>query len=191
MLNNISGTEMIKAYDNQCIQGKKMQSGGARHAVRIPEDKVSLDEKPAETITYGIPPKTEISDAGYTTLRELIVNMLTGQGIATRIATGDTSAAGDTAIDLKDLSPEKAQELISEDGYFGVDHTADRIVQLAISLNGNDPNRLEEIKAGIEKGFEMAANALGGTLPDISMKTWDAVMEKLDARAGGIDAVQA
>ena len=105
----------------------------------------------------------------------MIVNVLAEQGITTRIA------AGDTSIDFKELTPEQAQELISEDGYFGVDQTSDRIVQLAISLNGNDPSRLEEIKAGIEKGFQMAAEALGGILPDISMKTYGAVMEKLDA----------
>ena len=127
------------------------------------EDKVSLDEKPAGAITYGISQKAGVADTDYITLREMIVNMLEGQGLTTRIA------AGDASIDFRDLTPEKAQELISEDGYFGVEQASDRIVQFAISLSGNDPKRLEEIKAGIDKGFQMAAKALGGTLPDISM----------------------
>jgi len=70
-----------------------------------------------------------------------------------------------------------------------VEQTSDRIVQFAKSLSGNDPNRLEEIKAGINKGFQMAGEALGGTLPDISMKTYNAVIDKLNAWAEGFHAV--
>lgn len=72
----------------------------------------------------------------------------------------------------------------------GVEQTSDRIVQAAISFGANDPSRLEEIKAVIEKGFQMAADALGGALPDISMKTHDAAMAKLDAWAEGLDGGQ-
>jgi hypothetical protein len=57
---------------------------------------------------------------------------------------------------------------------------------LKILDSGNDPKRLEEMRAGIDKGFQMAAKALGGTLPSISMKTHEAVMDKLDAGAKGL-----
>jgi hypothetical protein len=79
----------------------------------------------------------------------------------------------------------REQDLIAEDGYFGVEQTSDRIFETAVALAGNDPEKLEQIRAGIDKGFEMAAQALGGTLPDISTRTYDAVMEKLDAWANG------
>jgi len=69
----------------------------------------------------------------------------------------------------------------------GVEQTSDRIVQFALSISGNDPDRLEELKASIEQGFQLASEALGGTLPDISMKTYDVVMEKLNAWAEGSD----
>ncbi len=107
----------------------------------------------------------------------MIVDTFKEQGLSTRIA------AGDTSIDLKNMTPGEAQSLISEDGYWGVEKTSDRIVQMAISLGGNDPSRLAEIKSGIEKGFQMASDALGGSLPNISMDTFDAVMEKLDSWA--------
>jgi hypothetical protein len=35
----------------------------------------------------------------------------------------------------------------------------------------------------VDKGFNEALEAFGGTLPEISYKTYDAVMEKLDAWA--------
>jgi len=181
MLNSIANTDMVKVPDNR-IQGKGKQPAVPPHVVRIPEDKVALQEKPVDIITYGIPKKAALMASDFSTLREMIVNILEEQGIATRIASGDN------LIDFRDLTPEKARELISEDGYFGVEQTSDRIVQFAISLSGNDPKRLEEIKAAINKGFQMAAKALGGTLPDISMKTYDAVMDKLNAWAEGLDA---
>jgi len=180
MLNKIS-TDMLKAYGNHRPQGREKQPMIPRQEALTGEDKVSLDEKPAETVTYGIPQKAEVGDSDYITLREMIVNMLEGQGLTTRIA------AGDTTIDFKEITPGQARELISEDGYYGVEKTSDRIVQFAISLSGDDPSRLQEIKAAIEKGFQMAAEAMGGTLPDISTQIHDAVMDKLDAWVNGID----
>jgi hypothetical protein len=67
-----------------------------------------------------------------------------------------------------------------------VEKTSDRIVQFAIAAAGNDPGKLEAIKAAVEKGFAMASDALGGALPEISLKTHDAIMEKLDAWAESI-----
>jgi hypothetical protein len=66
-----------------------------------------------------------------------------------------------------------------------VAQTSDRIVTVAVALAGSDPAKLDPIKAGIDKGFDMAAQALGRSLPDISSQTYDAVMEKLDAWAQG------
>lgn len=181
MINSIQNTDMVKVLDNS-IQGKGKQTSIPPHEVRIPEDKVSLQEKLVDVISYGIPQKDTSMSSEQITLREMLVNILEGQGIATRIANGDTT------IDFRELTPEKAQELISEDGYLGVEQTSDRIVQAAISFGGNDPSRVEEIKAVIEKGFQMAAEALGGVLPDISMETYDATMAKLDAWAESFDA---
>ena len=143
-----------------------------------PIDRVTLGGDPsAESATYGISAGTHMNASDYGSLRELIVNLLEEQGVTTQIASGDTS------IDFRDLTPTQAQELISEDGYFGVAQTSDRIFQLSISLMGNDPEKLQEIKESVTKGFEMAKEALGGYLPEISMQTYDAVMEKLDAWA--------
>ena len=183
MLNKISGTDMLKAYGNHRPQEKGKQPMIPRQEVLTGEDKVSLDEKPAETLTYGVPQKTGVGNSDYITLREMIVNMLEGQGLSTRIA------AGDTTVDFKEITPEQARELISEDGYDGVEKTSERIVQMAISLSGNDPDRIEEIKAAIEKGFQMAAEAMGETLPEISTQTHTAVMDKLDAWVNGIETV--
>jgi hypothetical protein len=58
---------------------------------------------------------------------------------------------------------------------------------MAVANAGGDTEKFDQIKAAIEKGFEMAKETLGGTLPEISMDTYDAVMEKLDNWAGDTD----
>ena len=116
-------------------------------------------------------------------LRQMIVNLFKEQGLSARIAVNETT------IDFQELTPGQARDLIAEDGYFGVAQTSDRIVETAVALAGSDPEKLDQIKAGIDRGFEMAAQALGGALPDISSRTYDAVMEKLDAWAQAGSAV--
>ncbi|MBU8912176.1 MAG: hypothetical protein KOO65_12980 [Desulfobacterales bacterium] len=138
------------------------------------EDKISLNQNQIELETYKIPQKSGSSGYDYNSLHELLSSILEEQGVTTQIASENTS------IDFSDLTPEGAQDLISENGYLGVEQTSDRIVQFAISLAGNDSKKLEEMKAAIDEGFQMASKALGGSLPEISQKTYNAIMEKLD-----------
>ena len=136
-------------------------------------DRVFLHAESLTLVTYTPTqavqrePYAEFSD-----LRELVARLLLHQG-----------KTSEDAVDKKGITQAEAQQLISEDGYWGIEKTSDRIVQFAIAAAGNDPGRLDAIKAGIEKGFSMAADAFGGTLPEISFKTHDAIMEKLDAWA--------
>lgn len=69
---------------------------------------------------------------------------------------------------------------IAEDGEFGVNAVSDRIVEFAIAVSGGDKSKLETIKTAIDKGFQAAKGILGGTLPEISNKTYDEIMRKLD-----------
>lgn len=184
MINGIYNIDVVKVPDRRS-QGKEKQPVMPPHEARTPEDKVSLEKNPAEEITYGMPPNAAVTISTYSTLREMLVGIMEEQGITTWIASGDTS------IDFRDLTPEKARELISEDGYLGVEQTSERIVQFALSIADGDPNRLAEIKASIDKGFQMAAEALGGVLPDISIKTYNAIMDKLDAWAESFDKASA
>ncbi len=184
MINSVYSTDVVKIPDRR-PQGKEKQPVMPSHEARTPEDKVSLEKNPAEEITYGMSPNAAVTASTYSTLREMLVGIMEEQGITTWIASGDTS------IDFRDLTPEKARELISEDGYLGVEQTSERIVQFALSIANGDPNRLAEIKASIDKGFQMAAEALGGVLPDISMETYNAIMDKLDAWAESFDEASA
>lgn len=73
----------------------------------------------------------------------------------------------------------QAEAEIGPEGYYGVEKTADRLVEFAKAVSGGDPAKIEKLKEAVKKGFEMAKEALG-ELPEISQKTYDRVMEKFD-----------
>ena len=69
---------------------------------------------------------------------------------------------------------------MAEDGYWGVEQTSDRIVKYATALSGGDPEKLDTMISAFEKGFQEATKSWGGTLPDISQRTREAVLDKFD-----------
>lgn len=87
---------------------------------------------------------------------------------------------GMDSTEIEQLSPADAQAQISVDGYWGVEQTSARIVDFARAAAGSDPNRLEALKAAIQKGFEAAKEVFGGTLPDISQQTLERALARLD-----------
>ncbi|MEE4253676.1 MAG: hypothetical protein V2I50_06490 [Desulfuromusa sp.] len=138
------------------------------------EDRVSLGEQEEVGKTYG--PGLKVASP-YELLRNLVVKTLQEQGLTLQFSTGDGE------VNFNTMTQEEAQELVSEDGYFGVEKTSQRIVDFAINGFGNDPSKLQEMKDAIDQGFLEAQNAFGGALPEISQQTYDAIMEKLDAFA--------
>lgn len=117
-------------------------------------------------------------------LRQLVSQLICGQGKA--IGTADDMwkflAGGNFTVDP--ATKAQAQADIAEDGYWGVEATSDRIVDFAVALAGNDPDKLEEMRAAFEKGFKQATETWGGKLPDISQRTYDAVQKKFDKLTG-------
>lgn len=108
-------------------------------------------------------------------LKDLVESMLTKQA-------GKASNLADLYRSLKPDAEtiKQAQEEISEDGYWGVNQTSDRIFEFAKALSGGDPDKMEDMLDAFKKGFEQATKAWGEKLPDISQKTYDAVMEKFE-----------
>ncbi len=85
---------------------------------------------------------------------------------------------------VSSLSPQEAQSLISEEGYFGIKKTSQRIYDFVIKLAGNDPERLKAGREGVLKGFAQAEKAWGEALPEICYKTLDKTLEAIDCKIG-------
>lgn len=141
------------------------------------KDTVSLgaDEESTEVSYARQLEEARRNGAKFLMLRELVAKMVTEQGLSTSIEIG-----GGETVNIEDLSPEQARALVADDGYWGVEQTSDRIFQFATSLANGDTTLLDKIKEGVLKGFEQAKQDFGGSLPEISQKTVDAVMKKLD-----------
>lgn len=171
--------QALKQHNNKNLEALA-EKKAAQNKNQNSSDTVTIGSHQEVSMTYESPLTIQTGDAQdqYNLLRGLVTNMLKEQGIDFKIANGDQT------IDISEISQEEAVELISEDGYFGVEKTSDRIVDLAIAAAGGDTSKLAVIKEGVEKGFNEAMEIFGGSLPDISYDTYDAVMSKLDTWAG-------
>ncbi len=129
------------------------------------------------------------------TLRNLVEKLILGQANAaggfdmSSIFSSEDSSDTNTKIKINggvNLTEEEAaliagaEDSLSEDGENGIEAVSNRIVDFAKALSGGDKSKYEILKAGIEEGFKQAGDVFGGELPEISVKTYDAVMEKLD-----------
>lgn len=118
-------------------------------------------------------------------LLDIVRNTMTQQG--RKIGQADDMwkflAGGDFTVDA--ATREQAQKDIAEDGYWGVDKTSDRILDFAKALSGNDPEKADKLLEAFKEGFRQATKAWGKRLPDISSRTYDAVVKKFDAWKNG------
>ena len=85
-------------------------------------------------------------------------------------------------------NPEDAAKAVSDEGDWGVDAVATRIFDLASAIAGNDPDKLESMRAAVEEGFNQAGitwnNATGlDKMPEITEKTYNEIMSRFDQRA--------
>lgn len=113
-------------------------------------------------------------------MRSLVEKMMTQQGSTIGKADDMWSflASGKFTVDA--ATKAQAQADIAEDGYWGVKQTSDRILDFAKALSGNDPSKADELLEAFKKGYQKATGSWGRQLPDISSRTYDAVVKKFD-----------
>lgn len=150
-------------------------------------DKVTLGAQVDDTSTYTDPRNNiaqtrpdvaamlEESNRKVQEIINLILPLMRQQGLEiSKVVSGEQKLTTDA------VTIEKAKAAIADDGEFGVRQVAERILNFAKSGMGDDPSKLAAIRAGVEKGFKEATEMLGGSLPDISQKTYAAIMGEFD-----------
>ena len=112
----------------------------------------------------------------------MMVQNFQKQGINFSMANGDDfwkmMASGNYTVDAKTKAD--AQAAISEDGFWGVKQTSQRIFDFASALAGDDPELMKKYQAAVDKGFSQAEEAWGGSLPSICGDTHSAVNKLFD-----------
>lgn len=81
-------------------------------------------------------------------------------------------ASGNYTVDAE--TKKEAQEAISEDGYFGVKKTSQRLFDFVAGMAGGDTAKMKSLQSAVETGYKDAEKTWGGTLPQISSDTMDA-----------------
>ena len=100
------------------------------------------------------------SDNRMQQLQSLVTTMFKKQGIT--IGTADDMwkalASGNFTADADTIA--KAKEDISEDGYWGVKQTSERIFDFAQALAGDDEEKMKTMKEAVEKGLKLGAKEI-------------------------------
>ncbi len=89
---------------------------------------------------------------------------------------------------IADLSQSEAKELVSENGFFGVDQTSKRIADFVLIGGGDDIDKLKAGREGILQGFKEAEGMWGKKLPDISYETINKAVEMIDKKLNELGA---
>ena len=150
--------------------------------------KVSTKEEDRKKIIAQLKADDEVRQQQ---LLDIVNKMMGKQAKAYGLANSDDDsiwrflAKGDFTVDA--ATKAQAQEDISENGYWGVKQTSERILDFAKALAGDDPEKLEKMRSAFEKGYAQAEKTWGGELPEISKQTFDAVMKGFDELTGKVE----
>ena len=165
----ISGSGM-KAYENSKNDG----------TVTAKTDKYATAKKSEKDRAAIVKQMQADQEQRNASMMNMVKQML---GHQTSAATGDNSiwrvlASGNFTVDAQ--TKLEAQQSISEDGYYGVKQTSQRLFEFAQALAGDDVDKMKEMQAAIEKGYKQATGAWGKDLPSICQETMDAVNGMFD-----------
>ena len=105
-------------------------------------------------------------------MTSLVQKMMTEQAGAFDGTMWEFLASGNFTVD--EAARKQAEEAISENGYYGVKQTSERLFSFASALAGDDVDKMKEMQDAMEKGFKQATKAWGKALPEICGETLDA-----------------
>lgn len=193
ILNNVAATNVNTVAKTPEKKNEEVNTSAAESTTSFDDTAVVYEKSAAtETVTTknaGIDRDAIIAqmkadnEARMNQLKDIVTKMMTGQGNAFAMASDDDIwsflASGDYTV--TEAAKLKAQEDISENGYWGVEQTSDRILDFAKALAGGDVSKADELLEAFKQGYEEATGAWGKDLPDISKETYKAVEEKFAA----------
>lgn len=122
----------------------------------------------------------DISEQRISAFKKMISSMIGNQAQNFKFSEIELNKNTIENLDLSKANLEKLSKEFSEDKDWGVDAIATKIMDMATSLSGGDPEKIEVLRAAVQKGFDAAGTAWGGELPDISKKTLDEIMTRFD-----------
>jgi hypothetical protein len=133
----------------------------------------------ASSMTQG----NTLTQAGLTTDQQDVLDFLSGKESSSGMSLKNIGYEGKPIIEL---TQDEAKDLVSENGFFGVTQTSDRVANFVFSFAGDDLELLQKGREGIIQGFEEAKKMFGGELPEISYKTQERTLALLDEKINSL-----
>lgn len=180
-------TSAVSAVNAQPTDAKQTEATAGAEAKKPDVDtvEISLDAKVTQKMTDSeradlVKSLKDDLDNQMSRFTNMMMRTFQKQGITA--AQGDDFwkqiASGNFTVDAQTKA--EAQEAISEDGYWGVKQTSQRIFDFAKALAGDDVDQMKKMQDAVEKGFQQAEDAWGGSLPGISGETHSAINKLFD-----------
>jgi len=181
--------DTAKAADKEADSGVSVEFSeealAAAESAKETEETPKTDEKQAARDAL-IKSLNEQLDAHTQQMQNLVNQLLGGKQNTEGWSLAETYRKVAEAADPETI--EQAKKDIAEDGEWGVEKTSERMFQMAKALSGDDPTKADEMIAAVKKGLQQATQAWGEDLPEISQKTVDATIKKLQDWRDGLTA---
>lgn len=189
----INRYQAVSGYTKATETGKTAESAGAAKTAETEAAEGQAEEK-ADSVDLSSDAKSinkmsaedraalvKSLKADLENQKTRFINMMTQtfqkQGMTAKTANDDSFwrmfSSGNLQVDQETKAA--AQEAISENGYWGVKQTSERIFQMAQALAGDDPEKMKTMQDAVKRGYEAAGKAWGGELPGIAGETISAV----------------
>lgn len=133
----------------------------------------------ASNITQG----NTLSQASLNSNQREVLDFLSGKDSSNGMSLKNIGYEGKP---ITELTQDEAKELVSENGFFGVKQTSDRVANFVFNFAGDDLELLQKGREGIIEGFEEAKKMFGGELPEISYKTQERTLALIDEKINSL-----
>lgn len=126
---------------------------------------------------------SKIQEQQEASFQKMLTDILTTQADKANIAENGINSLNAGLFSKLVTTPEQqaaALQAISDDGEWGVNAVATRIMDMAVSLSGGDSSKASSLRAAVEKGFKQAGLQWGQKLPSICQDTHDEIEKRFD-----------
>ncbi len=182
-INGVSSTtNTYSAYNEKADTDSKVKAESEKNESK--SDKAAIYEKKSSMTASDRKALVEKlkadSQRQADSLKTLVEKMFLKQGQKFNTADDMWKALANGNLTVDPATAAQAKEDISENGYWGVEQTSQRIFDFAQALSGGDEDKMNQMLDAFKKGFQQATKSWGKELPDISQRTYDAVLKKFE-----------
>ena len=133
--------------------------------------------------TSSITQGNTLTQATLSSNQKEVLDFLSGNETTTKMSLENIGYEGKP---ITELSVDEAKDLVSENGFFGVTQTSNRVSNFVLNFAGNDLELLQKGREGIVQGFDEAKKMFGGELPEISYKTQERTLALIDEKINSL-----